>query len=93
MVEHERNGLMVNCGDHDALAAEALRLLDDPELARRVIGEGLRDVREQYTWDAVRERWSQLYRRLATSHADAPALADRAAAPDDAALVPEATTR
>jgi len=94
VVAHERNGLMVNCGDHDALAAEALRLLDDPELARRVIGEGLRDVREQYTWDAVRERWSQLYRRLATSHADAPALADRAAAPDDAAaLVPEATTR
>jgi glycosyltransferase involved in cell wall biosynthesis len=64
IVEHERNGLLVDCGDHSALAAAALRLLDDPALARRLIADGLADVERWYTWDAVGERWAALYRRL-----------------------------
>ncbi|MEO8560551.1 MAG: glycosyltransferase family 4 protein [bacterium] len=64
VVEHERNGLLVDCGDHDALAAEALRLLDDDDLAHRVIAEGLADVEHHYTWAAVGEQWDALYRRL-----------------------------
>lgn len=64
VVEHERNGLLVDCGDHEALAAGALRLLDDRVLAQKVIAEGLSDVERQYTWDAVGARWAALYRRL-----------------------------
>src|SRR6476646_8151641 len=64
VVEHERNGLLVDCGDHAALAAAALRLLDDPALARRLIDEGLSDVKRLYTWEAVRDGWAALYRRL-----------------------------
>jgi glycosyltransferase involved in cell wall biosynthesis len=64
VVEHERNGLMVDLGDHEALAAAALRLIDEPALAQHVIAEGLADVERQYTWDAVGERWGALYRRL-----------------------------
>ena len=47
VVEHERNGLLVDCDDHEALAASALRLFDEPALAERLITEGLRDVQEQ----------------------------------------------
>jgi glycosyltransferase involved in cell wall biosynthesis len=65
VVEHERNGLLVDCGDHEALAAAALRVLDDDALAHRLIAEGLRDVEQHYTWEAVGERWAALYRRLA----------------------------
>jgi len=64
IVEHERNGLLVDCGDHEALADAALRLLDEPALARRLIDEGLSDVERLYTWEAVGERWAALYRRL-----------------------------
>jgi glycosyltransferase involved in cell wall biosynthesis len=93
VVEHERNGLMVDCGDHEALAGAALRLLDDATLARRLIGEGLRDVREQYTWEAVSDRWARLYRGLAVASADAPA-SESLDVPDDAAtLVREARAR
>jgi glycosyltransferase involved in cell wall biosynthesis len=93
VVEHERNGLMVDCGDHEALAGAALRLLDDATLARRLIGEGLRDVREQYTWEAVSDRWARLYRGLAVASADAPA-SEALDVPDDAAtLVREARAR
>ena len=92
VVEHERNGLLVDCGDHDALAAAALRLLDDPALAQRVIAEGLRDVDEQYTWDAVRDRWTRLYQRLA--HAPKrTVVSDELPVADDAATVQEASAR
>jgi len=64
VVEHERNGLLVDCGDHAALADAALRLLDDPALAHRLMDEGLSDVKRLYTWEAVGEGWAALYRRL-----------------------------
>jgi glycosyltransferase involved in cell wall biosynthesis len=64
IVEHGRNGLLVDCGDHAALASAALRLLDDPGLARRIIDEGLSDVQRLYTWEVVGDGWAALYRRL-----------------------------
>jgi glycosyltransferase involved in cell wall biosynthesis len=73
IVEHERNGLLVDCGDHSALANAALRLLDEPVLARRLIDEGLSDVERLYTWEAVGERWASLYRRLVGAEAPATA--------------------
>ena len=92
VVEHERNGLLVDCGDHDALAAAALRLLDDPVLAQRVIAEALRDVDEQYTWDAVRDRWTSLYRRLA--HAPKRTIVSgELPVADEAATMQEASAR
>jgi glycosyltransferase involved in cell wall biosynthesis len=69
IVEHERNGLLVDCGDHGALARAALRLLDDPALARRLIDQGLSDVRSLYTWEAVGESWAALYRELVGAEA------------------------
>jgi glycosyltransferase involved in cell wall biosynthesis len=65
LVDHERNGLLVDCDDHEALAAAAMRLLDDQELAQRVIDQGLADVEHRYTWAVVAEQWVSLYRRLA----------------------------
>ena len=73
IVEHERNGLLVDCGDHTALANAAMRLLDEPALARRLIDEGLSDVERLYTWEAVGERWAALYRRLVGAAAPATA--------------------
>ena len=92
VVEHERNGLMVDCGDHEALAASALRLLSDSALSTRLIGEGLRDVQEQYTWDAVSERWTRLYRRLAAAPRELTT-SDELPAPADAAAMQEASAR
>jgi glycosyltransferase involved in cell wall biosynthesis len=92
VVEHERNGLMVDCGDHEALAAAALRLLGDPALTQRLIAEGLRDVSEQYTWDAVRERWLKLYQRLV--HAPSETIvSEELPVPADASAMQEASIR
>jgi glycosyltransferase involved in cell wall biosynthesis len=92
VVEHERNGLLVDRGDHEALAGAALRLLGDPALARRLIAEGLRDVEEQYTWDAVRDRWLKLYQRLAHAQTTTSAPGERPL-PSDAGTMQEASAR
>jgi glycosyltransferase involved in cell wall biosynthesis len=94
VVEHERNGLLVDCGDHEALAASALRLLDEPALAQRLIAEGLRDVEQHYTWEAVADRWATLYRALISAPRLAPMPASDPDLPQDAVpLAQEASVR
>jgi len=94
VVQHERNGLLVDLGDHEALAAAALRLIDDPALAQRLIAEGLRDVEQQYTWGAVSDRWAALYGRLVRTRDVVPAVPEEEEAATDAAvLLREAGTR
>jgi glycosyltransferase involved in cell wall biosynthesis len=91
IVEHERNGLLVDCGDHAALADAALRLLDDRTLARRLISEGLSDVERLYTWEAVGESWATLYRRLVGVEVPAEPPSDEAVHRAPPALVSEAS--
>jgi len=63
IVDHGRNGLLVEKGDHDGIAREALRLLSDPQLARRITEEAFRDC-ENYKWRSVRQQWVELYEEL-----------------------------
>ena len=63
MIEHERTGLLVDCGDYQALAACALRLLEDEQLARRISDNGRREC-GRYQPEAVRTAWVRLYREL-----------------------------
>lgn len=63
ILEDEKTGLMVKVNDHEALAAEAMRLLEDDQLARRLIENGRRAV-ERYCWPNVRKKWIGLYREL-----------------------------
>jgi L-malate glycosyltransferase len=64
IVRHEETGLLVAVNDHQALAHEAVRLLEGPALAEKIIAGGQREA-EKYTWAAVRDRWLDLYRELA----------------------------
>ena len=65
MVENGRTGLLVPLGDHEALAAAALRLLEEPGLAVRLARAG-REELAAYDWDgSLREQWLAVYRELA----------------------------
>ncbi|HEV2801800.1 MAG TPA: glycosyltransferase family 4 protein [Pyrinomonadaceae bacterium] len=57
-------GLMVRRGDHEVLAAAALRLLEDEALAERLTRNALAACR-RYSWAAVRDEWLKLYFELA----------------------------
>jgi len=64
MVEEGRTGLLVECGDPEAMATAALRLLADGQLAARIAAQA-REEAERYTWEAVSRQWEALYRSVA----------------------------
>lgn len=63
VVESGRTGLLVECGDHQALADAAMRLVEEPGLGIRLT-EAARMECEKYRWPSVREGWLGLYRDL-----------------------------
>ncbi len=64
MVVPEKTALVVPRGEHEQLAASALRLLDDSTLAQSMIDQAREECRK-YRWEAVRGQWLNLYRELA----------------------------
>jgi L-malate glycosyltransferase len=66
------HGLLVPCGDHEAAAAAMIRLIEDPDLARRVADAAF-DTCARYQWSSVRAQWVALYRRVVRPRAIAAA--------------------
>jgi len=65
IVRHEETGLMVERGDHRAMADAALRLLREPGRAHRLSSRARAECLDRYVWPAVRHEWVALYERLA----------------------------
>src|SRR5215210_7735330 len=63
IVRHEETCMMIERNDHEAMAAAALRLLDDPTLAAKIARQG-REHSRQWTWERVGSSWLALYREL-----------------------------
>jgi glycosyltransferase involved in cell wall biosynthesis len=63
LVEHERTGLLSPVGDEQTLAANVVRLLREPELAKRLAQNGHQES-TKYNWDVVRGQWFGVYREL-----------------------------
>jgi glycosyltransferase involved in cell wall biosynthesis len=63
LVEHGRTGLLSPVGDENALAENVIRLLRDQQLGAGLAQNAYRESRK-YTWDAVRDQWAGIYRRL-----------------------------
>lgn len=59
-IEDGRSGLLAPPDDHHALAAQILRVLEDPALAA-TLRAGARRRAEEYGWEAVARRISALY--------------------------------
>jgi glycosyltransferase involved in cell wall biosynthesis len=66
LVQHERTALLVPVGDAQAMAAAALRLLDDAALAQRLHDGGVNEA-ARYAWPRIRGYWLAAYRRAASS--------------------------
>ncbi|MDQ3179249.1 MAG: glycosyltransferase family 4 protein [Acidobacteriota bacterium] len=64
ILEHEKTGLIVKINDHESLAGEAMRLLEDNELAQKIIANG-RKAAAKFSWEKVRTEWLALYENLA----------------------------
>jgi glycosyltransferase involved in cell wall biosynthesis len=62
MVADRINGLLFAPNDHQAMAACALRLLEEPGLASLLAGNA-RGECDRYSWEAVGQQWTTLYRQ------------------------------
>jgi glycosyltransferase involved in cell wall biosynthesis len=62
--ENGETALLVGKKDYESLAREAIRLLDDDELARKIINNARREC-VKYSPENVRAEWSKLYQDLA----------------------------
>lgn len=67
VVDGGENGLLVPFGDVTALAAAIRLLLDEPARGEALGRCGQAKVTERYTWERVRERVLESYRRLGLS--------------------------
>jgi glycosyltransferase involved in cell wall biosynthesis len=67
IVRDGENGLLVPPNDDEAMAAAALRLLADPDLACRLTSTAHAEVLARYTWPAVEQAWVRLYQELVAS--------------------------
>jgi len=61
VVRNGENGLLAEPRP-EAIARAILTLLEDPETARRLSGQALRDVAEKWRWDTAAKRFLSLYR-------------------------------
>lgn len=66
IVEHERTGLLVEKNDHRELAQQAIRLIEDEELARELIRNARAEC-SKYEWQAIRTKWLDLYQEVAAN--------------------------
>jgi glycogen synthase len=64
IVRHEREGLVADPMDSAQLAGSIARLLDDPELARRLAEAGRRRVLD-FDWGGVAGEYREIYRSVA----------------------------
>jgi glycosyltransferase involved in cell wall biosynthesis len=65
LVDDGRTGLLSPTGDAAALARNVIRILEDSELAERLV-ENARQESQRYSWPVVREQWLKAYRALAS---------------------------
>jgi L-malate glycosyltransferase len=64
IMTNEVSGLIVDPDDHQALAAGAIRLLNDNELALK-LSRNAHESSRQFTWQHIRDQWLNLYQELA----------------------------
>jgi L-malate glycosyltransferase len=63
VVSDGNTGLIVSRGDYAQMAEQAINLLRNPELAKRIVDCG-RSQCLKYSWEAVRDAWMNAYREL-----------------------------
>jgi glycosyltransferase involved in cell wall biosynthesis len=64
VLQHERNGLLVDEGDPEALADALERLLARPQEAAAMAAQGQRDARERHGLALMLSRYEALFLRL-----------------------------
>ncbi len=60
VAEHERDALLVEKSDENAIAAAARRIIEQPQLRRRIVANGRESVK-RYTWQRIADELIDYY--------------------------------
>ena len=63
-LRHDENGLLVQPSDIAALRAAIEKMLDEPELRKRLAEQSLREIDEHYAWPVIARQISGVYNEL-----------------------------
>ncbi len=63
ILRHEETGFLVELNDHEAMAGNCIRLLEDQLLAEKIVTQALREC-PKYTFEIEREAWLGQYKTL-----------------------------
>lgn len=63
IIRHDHNGLLVSQNDIDSTASAVLRLLDNPELARKM-GEAGKMIAKEMSWDKTVDQYFKIYNSI-----------------------------
>ena len=66
MAHDHQTALLVKLDDHEGVAACAIELRSNPELAAGLTRRAVIEV-QKYHWRPIRDQWNLLYRELAES--------------------------
>lgn len=69
LIQDGEQGLLAPLDDHEALAAQILRLLAEPGLGCR-LARNARRACQAYAWPAVRDQWLRAYRGVLSRYAE-----------------------
>jgi glycosyltransferase involved in cell wall biosynthesis len=64
VIEHGASGLLVDAGQHEALAHACITLLDDRERAERLGVAGRKRIEQEFSADTMTAKVAELYRAL-----------------------------
>ncbi len=64
ILEHEKTGLIVEVNDHENLANQAIRLLENNNLAQAII-KNAHELTAKFSWENARREWLKIYTELA----------------------------
>src|SRR5262249_2197062 len=64
VIRHDRDGLLVPCGDRDNLAAALVRLVEDEPLRRRLGEAGRARTQSEFRWEEKLQRVREVYQEV-----------------------------
>jgi glycosyltransferase involved in cell wall biosynthesis len=64
VIEHERDGLLVEFDNPSELAEKILSLLQNKKLNGRLAENGRKKVKSKFTWQKVADKTHQIYQKL-----------------------------
>ena len=64
VVVHEESGILIEAGDHEALADGIIRIFNEPDLAGRLTEKAKRLVMKEHSIDHMLDRIENLYREM-----------------------------